>query len=96
MLSGCKSCGADTHDRYARRGLCRKCESHHRRRGTLLNFPRITWLAEELVAEATMLLSSGRTRADVAAALGVQWGSILQARSRVRRRAREREESGEV
>lgn len=73
------------------RGLCGDCYSDCARSGTLLEWPRLTRPAVELLADAELL----RRRYDppmiwteVADRLGVQVDSLLRARSRARARER--------
>lgn len=85
----CLSCGITKAQVQGRsdfaRNLCCTCYDHHRCCGTLDQFPRKTWKAEELVSEADLLRSHGITREEVARRLGVKWASIIAARMRIRR-----------
>lgn len=87
----CLSCGVAKKQVKGRtdfaRGLCRACHSHHRWHGTLDQFPRKTWKAEELVSEADLLRSHGATREEVERRLGIKWPSVIAARMRIRRNA---------
>src|SRR5687768_7682676 len=47
------SCHPDR--RHAGRGLCPRCYRRHYRQGTVIDLPRRTWAAEDLVAEAQTL-----------------------------------------
>lgn len=87
----CLSCGITKAQVQGRsdfaRNLCCTCYDHHRCCGTLDQFPRKTWKAEELVSEADLLRSHGATRKEVERRLGVKWSSVIAARMRIRRNA---------
>jgi len=87
----CRSCarkiGGDTGMTDAGRGLCTTCHSRHLNDGTLADFPRKTWKAEDLVAEADLLRTAGVGREEIAERLGVKWVSIMSAKQRLRTRA---------
>lgn len=87
VRTACVACGV-TPDKYDMpRGLCHSCYDWHYHRGSLDQFPRGTWPADELVAEAELLRKHGATRAEVAKRLGVSWNAVLAARGRLKRKA---------
>lgn len=104
----CRRCGAgplapDHHRhvprrrRHASRGLCWSCWHEAARNDELPDWPRSTWPAEDLVAEAELVRNTRRpaelgreflTWPQVAEVLGVPFPTLDKARQRVAQRAR--------
>lgn len=68
------------------RGLCRSCHMGETRRGTIEDWPRQTWTAGEVAAEAEHFTRSGYSLDYVASVLGIKRDSLLTALRRHRRR----------
>ena len=68
------------------RGLCESCYRACSRDGTLLDYPRLTWRGDELVADAELLRARyGQPWREIAAELGVSFVALDRARVRARR-----------
>lgn len=95
----CADCGIRLHQpyedgppdsRHNGRGLCSRCYTHHAVAGTLVEYPRSNWSCEDLVTEAEMVRGEHGdwTWPRVAAAIGVSFRRLDQARTRHNRRRR--------
>lgn len=61
------------------RGLCPTCYFRHRRRGTLIDFPRGTRPRRDLIDDYNLLRSEGYTRRQIADRLGMKDKSLYRA-----------------
>lgn len=76
-MTGCVDCQASGPLRG--RGLCPACYSRHKRRGTLADFPRVNWAADELLNEWVLLRDDRCSVTDAAARLGVTFAALDRA-----------------
>lgn len=71
---------------YAARFRCERCYDRARKRRALIDLPRITRSADELLDDYALLRSEGYTRLQIAERLGIDVRALDQALYRARRR----------